>query len=232
MDPHKQSIANVILVAASLGSLIDKFVFVGGAVTGLLVTDSAAPEARFTDDVDLAIEIVSMAEYYRLEDRLRVLGFVNSLEPGAPICRWSIHGTIVDIMPADLGLLGFNTRWYKDAIVHSMNYEIAKDTVIRLISAPYFIATKIEAWKDRANGDYFHRDLEDIISVIDGRHELLSDFTGSPQDVRKYIAKWFTEFLADATSIEAIEGHLVSQQSGRSRIDIVLQRIKALIVAG
>jgi hypothetical protein len=142
MNPRKQAIDSIILVAKSLGALGDQFVFVGGAVTGLLVTDPAAPEARFTEDVDLAIEMVSITAYYRLEEQLRDLGFTNSLEPGAPICRWSIHNTIVDIMPTDLGLLGFNTRWYTDASKHSVKYEIAKGTVIRLISAPYFISQK------------------------------------------------------------------------------------------
>jgi hypothetical protein len=110
MNPRKQAIDSIILVAKSLGALLDQFVFVGGAVTGLLVTDPAAPEARFTEDVDIAIEMVSITAYYRLEEQLRDLGFANSMEPGAPICRWSIHGTVIDIMPADIALLGFNTR--------------------------------------------------------------------------------------------------------------------------
>ncbi len=113
----------------------------------------------------------------------------------------------------------------------TVDYEIEAEVVIRLISAPYFVATKIEAWKDRASGDYLHKDLEDIIAVIDGRVELLSEFTTSPEPVRSYIARWFTQFLADSDSVEAIEGHLVPQQSGRGRVDTVIQRIRALVAA-
>ncbi len=97
--------------------MVEQFVFVGGAVTGLLVTDPAAPEARFTEDVDIIIEMASLTEYYTLEEQLRALGFANSMESGAPICRWNIDGTIVDVMPTDVSLLGFNTKWYADAIV-------------------------------------------------------------------------------------------------------------------
>jgi hypothetical protein len=40
-------------VAEHLGSLRDEVVFLGGMVTGLLVTDSGAPIVRSTDDIDL-----------------------------------------------------------------------------------------------------------------------------------------------------------------------------------
>ena len=42
-------------VARGLGSLLDEVAFVGGMVTGLLVTDPGAPEARSTVDVDLIV---------------------------------------------------------------------------------------------------------------------------------------------------------------------------------
>jgi len=44
-------------VARSLGSLLDKVVFLGGATTSLLITDPAAPEIRGTLDVDVIVEI-------------------------------------------------------------------------------------------------------------------------------------------------------------------------------
>jgi hypothetical protein len=43
-------------------------------------------------------------------------------------------------------------------------------TVIRSITAPYFLATKLEAFQSRGKGDVFaSHDLEDVIAVIDGR---------------------------------------------------------------
>src|SRR6266581_64531 len=43
-------------VANALGRLCDRFVFVGGCATGLLVTDAAASPVRATQDVDVVVE--------------------------------------------------------------------------------------------------------------------------------------------------------------------------------
>jgi len=42
--------------AAQLGAIRDEVVFVGGAVRGLLVTDTGASGVRPTDDVDVIVE--------------------------------------------------------------------------------------------------------------------------------------------------------------------------------
>ncbi len=42
------------------GDLADEMVFLGGCVTGLLVTDPAAPPFRATDDVDAIVQIFSV----------------------------------------------------------------------------------------------------------------------------------------------------------------------------
>ena len=45
---------------------------------------------------------------------------------------------------------------------------------VRVITAPYFIATKLEAFFDRGRGDFLgSSDLEDIITVLDGRDDIL-----------------------------------------------------------
>jgi hypothetical protein len=72
--------------AERLQPLLEEIVFVGGCATGLLVTDSGAPRTRVTTDVDVIVEIASRGAYYRLEARLRDLGFQPSVGPDAPIC--------------------------------------------------------------------------------------------------------------------------------------------------
>jgi len=45
---------------------------------------------------------------------------------------------------------------------------------ICLITAPVFIATKLEAFHDRGGGDFLvSHDLEDVVTVIDGRPALI-----------------------------------------------------------
>ena len=50
-------------VAECLGPLRQKVVFLGGAATGLFITDEAAPEVRATKDVDIIVEILSRSDY-------------------------------------------------------------------------------------------------------------------------------------------------------------------------
>jgi len=82
-----QNLDMVALVAKRLGDLRAEVVFVGGAVTGLLITDPAAPEARKTDDVDVIVEALSYAACANLSARLRKLGFREDQSEGAPACR-------------------------------------------------------------------------------------------------------------------------------------------------
>ena len=59
------------LVANALGELNERMVFVGGCATGLLMTDSARPPVRATQDVDVIAVVSSLANYYELEKELR-----------------------------------------------------------------------------------------------------------------------------------------------------------------
>lgn len=60
------NLAMIRHVATRLGHLRDRVVFLGGAATALLVTDSGAPDVRVTIDVDVIVEIASRGDYYRL----------------------------------------------------------------------------------------------------------------------------------------------------------------------
>jgi hypothetical protein len=128
-------------VASKLEPLLDQIVFVGGCVTGLLVTDPAAAPVRPTLDVDVIVEAASYVEFTVLEQRLRRLGFHESRAEGAPVCRWLSGDSILDFMPVDASILGFSNRWYRPALENAKKVKIG-DHEIRVISAPYFFATK------------------------------------------------------------------------------------------
>ena len=71
----------------------------------------------------------------------------------------------------------------------SQAIEIERDIRIRVVTAPYFCATKLEAFRGRGKGDYLaSHDLEDLITVVDARPELLDELRSEPEDVRSYIA--------------------------------------------
>src|SRR5690242_10185748 len=83
-----------------LKPLLDDLVFVGGSITGLLITDDAAPSVRATIDVD-AIVAVTYSGYADVGDRLREVGFGEDMSEDAPLCRWRNGDLILDVMPLD-----------------------------------------------------------------------------------------------------------------------------------
>src|SRR5271165_4850513 len=162
--------------------LVDQVAFVGGCVTGLLVSDPAAAPVRPTLDVDVIVEAASYVEFAVLEQRLRQLGFHESPEEGAPICRWVSGDLLLDFMPVDPSILGFSNRWYRPALEGAQKTKIGNHE-IRLITAPYFLATKLEAFHGRGKNDFGSHDLEDIVTVIDGRPELVEEVHLAPADL-------------------------------------------------
>lgn len=77
--------------AMLLRPVLDRIVFVGGVVRGLLVTDAAVEGPRATDDVDTIIEISTLLQYQAFESELRHLGFKNDMRDDAPVCRYVHH---------------------------------------------------------------------------------------------------------------------------------------------
>jgi hypothetical protein len=138
----------LIEAAEALRPLLGELVFVGGCVTGLLTTDEAAGAPRTTLDVDAIAEITSYAEYAKFGERLHALGFNEDTSVGAPLCRWVHERTILDVMPLDEKILGFSNRWYKAAMESSTTKRISADLEIRMVTASFFIATKLEAFRD------------------------------------------------------------------------------------
>lgn len=152
-------------VVATLGPLCTRFVFVGGCVTGLLITEAATPPVRTTRDVDVIVEVVSLGEYHTLERQLEQAGLRHDRSQDAPVCRWLAGSALLDVMPTNRAVLGFGNRWYDEAVRTAVTHTLPSGTSIRLITAPVFIATKLEAFADRGGGDFLaSHDLEDIRS--------------------------------------------------------------------
>jgi predicted nucleotidyltransferase len=141
-------------VVAALGPLCQRFVFVGGCITGLLVTEAASPSVRATRDVDAIVHVVSLVEYHTLERQLEQAGLRHDRSPHAPICRWLAGNALLDVMPTDKAILGFGNRWYDEAVRSALTLTLPSGTPIRMIAAPVFIATKLEAFADRGQGDF------------------------------------------------------------------------------
>jgi hypothetical protein len=180
-------------------------------------------------DVDAIAEITSYAENVRFGERLRDVGFTEDTSDGAPLCRWRQDEVILDVMPLDERILGFSNRWYREAMCAAKVLPLEPSLEIRVITAPFFVATKLEAFKGRGRGDYLaSHDLEDVLSVIDGRSELVKEARSAPEDLRAYLALEFSSLLRDRNFIDALPGHLPPDGASQARIPILHERLQAL----
>ena len=222
--------------ATLLQPILDRMVFTGGAIRGLLVTDPAVDAPRPTHDIDTIIEVSSLAQYQVFELELRKLGFKNDIREDAPICRY-VHGTLtLDVMPTEAAL-GFSNPWYPHAHhtagEHIISSSTAPPVTIRVISATCFIATKLVSYLDRGHGDpcgpstiprRHHRDLEDI---VDGRPSLFDELKQETVELRRYVGSETAKLLANDLE-QHIPLHLSPDAASQARFSIVLGRLRRI----
>jgi hypothetical protein len=214
--------------ARLLRPLLHELVFLGGSATGLLITDQGASSIRATEDVDVITEVGSYAQYGTLSDRLREIGLKEDTRDGAPMCRW-LHGDlIIDVMPTDPSILGFANRWYTSAISTAQTMEVA-GLPVQVIAPAHFVATKFEAFHDRGGNDIVgSHDLEDIVTVIDGRVEIVDDVRAARSDVRAFVASEIDQLLRSATFLDALPGFLTPDFASQARLPMLEERLRAL----
>jgi predicted nucleotidyltransferase len=212
-------------IAHAMGALREQVVFVGGCATGLLITQPLVADARATEDVDAIVEVASLVGYHVLAAQLMEQGFKQTMADNTPPFRWYWNGMQLDLVPLDERVLGFANRWYKPGFEAATTAILPSGLQLRHLSAPYFMATKLEAFKDRGNNDvYLSHDLEDVITVMDGREELINELTSAPPDVRGFVAHTLSGILRHPDFTNVLPG-IVSQSS---RTGLVLQRFKRI----
>lgn len=230
MNADDPNVAMIEAVAERLGETLRKqLVFVGGAVAGLLITDPAQPAIRPTEDVDLLVEVATRADYALVEEALRQRGFRHDLSAAAPICRWRAGPIAVDVMPTLDDILGFSNAWYPLALATAGSSSLPSGTAIRLVTAPLFVATKFEAFAGRGANDYlFSHDLGDLISVIDGREELIDECRREGEALKAYLRRQAGGLLKASAFLEALPGHLPGDAASQARLPELLDRLRAL----
>lgn len=201
------NIARIKTVAQALSSLNQEVVFVGGATVALYADNPAAPEARPTDDVDIVVELASYGGYAGLEEQLRQLGFSNDTTANV-ICRFQVQGITVDVMPTQPQIIGFSNQWYPEGFAQAIT--ITLDTQeIKIFPLPYFLATKLEAFKSRGHQDYrTSSDFEDIVYVFENNTALYAYLSQTTGALRQYLKTELAHLLADPDFEEGLYSHL------------------------
>jgi len=216
-------------VAERLDGLGMEYAFLGGSIVTLLLDHPELSPARPTDDVDVIIEVATTLRYSDVENKLRDLKFDHDMREGAPRCRWVLGNLTVDIMPTDGAFLGLNTAWFKEALATVMVREFAH-TRLRLISPVAFLATKFVAFSDRGDGDYYgSHDLEDFITVIDGRDNIVAEVDhAAPTPLRSYVIESARRLMAAPLFNEALPGHLPPDRASQQRLPALRRKLQAI----
>jgi predicted nucleotidyltransferase len=217
------------IVARRLEPLNIPFAFLGGAAVCLLVDHPELTEFRPTKDVDVIVEVATYGEYSTLERRLRASGFQHDTSEGAPICRWIVEGCRADIMPIDSRALGMNSRWFSEALRLAKTANLGEGRTTQVVAPAMFLATKLDAFKDRGRGDcYASHDLEDVITLVDGRASVVEEVASASGQVRTFVAAAFAELLQHSDFLDAFPGHLSGMSGARQRAPLVMERFRAI----
>lgn len=199
----------LIGMAQAMGPLCEQVVFVGGCATGLLVDNDGLMDVRPTEDVDAIVEVASLAAYHRLAEQLMQWGFKQTMADNTPPFRWFWNRMQLDLVPLDEKVLGFANRWYRVGFDSALSLEVAGGLCLRHLSAPHFLATKFEAFKDRGQNDvYLSHDLEDIMTVMEGRASVVQEMTAAAEAVRKHVGQSIAALLDMPAFHNALPGLL------------------------
>ena len=224
----KQNNEALYRAATFLKDLNEQVVYVGGRIVGLLITDLIEDDVRPTYDIDVAFDLgaTGIVAHYSLQKKLESLGF----KPEGNInCRYVLDDFVIDVMYTDGALQGINSNWYQAGFDNAIEILI-KDKKIKIFNVVYFIATKLEAFTDRAykSNDYWDcKDLEDIINVINGRPELLTELMESPKNVIQFISSYLKKLIEDPKWLDAIKA-IARHERSRNVVLSTIEKIIAL----
>ena len=128
-------------------------------------------------------------------------------------------------MPVDASILGFSNRWYGEAVATAQPLTLGNGLVIRVVSAPAFLATKLEAFASRGRGDFLSsHDLEDVLNVVDGRPELPDELAQASVPLRQAVGEVFAGLLSKPDFINSLPGLIAEAE----RAGVVIERLRRM----
>jgi hypothetical protein len=220
------------VAARVLEPMLGELVFVGGATIHLWLTEPGAPPVRATDDVDVICEVAARTDYYRLQSRLRERGLHEAVDESV-ICRWKTDDPplVLDVMPTDPDIVGFSNEWYEEAISTAATVRLDSGAEILAARPASLVATKLCAWKGRGGGDLLRSlDVHDVLTLIDGRPELIEEVEVAQPSLRAYIRNELAELRAEPYFDYAVDGATATYgPSGAIRARLVQARIENLL---
>ena len=132
-------------------------------------------------------------------------------------------------MPTEEHILGFSNRWYPEAVASAASVPLPGGVAIKLISAPAFLATKLEAFSGRGKRDLLtSHDFEDIVNVLEGRPGVVEEVSRASTSLRAYLTAQFDGLSRDPRFPEALPGLVTFDEFYQARIESVRARVAAI----
>lgn len=208
--------------AVRLAPFLQEIVFIGGVALGLLITDKGAAPIRGTNDVDVIAGIITYEDYIEFSQRLRRAHFTEDSGEEPLACRWRHGKLVLDVLAIRKEVLGYTNIWYEGALGSAVSTTLPSGKVIRVISAPFFLGTKMEAFRGRGKMDFLgSHDLEDFVAVVEGRDTLLHEIVDSPSDLREYLADAVKGLLNEPRFLDALPGFVLNDE----RVPLIRRRL-------
>lgn len=210
-------------IAHALKGINANIVFVGGAVVGFYANDPAADDVRPTVDIDISVEITSNIELEEFRKKINKIGFQHDSKI---ICRFHYDGIIVDVMGRkEIGWAPANKQF--DLGFDYLEEKEIDDLKIQILSFPYFLATKFEAYQSRGISDpRSSKDFEDIAYLLDNVTDFPEKIKSANKDVRIYLIERLQEIQNSNTLQEGIISQL-SYQTQNERFQMIMEKIES-----
>ena len=72
------------------------------------------------------------------------------------------------------------------------------------------------------------RDMEDIVTVIDGRPEIITEIESVSESLKSYLVACCSGLLKERNFLDALPGHLLPDAASQSRSVVVIDRLKTI----
>jgi hypothetical protein len=131
-------------------------------------------------------------------------------------------------MPSDGSILGFKNQWYPDGCRNAIEFHINETDRIKIFSAVYFLASKLNAFNDRGNNDgRTSSDFEDIVYILNNRSTIWDEMENASREVKRYLKFEFTRLINEQYFDEWISVHL--EYSEQRRVGYIIGGLRHFV---
>lgn len=112
-------------------------------------------------------------------------------------------------------------------VATALDFTLTETLTIKLVEPVYFVATKLEAYLGRGNGDaLYSHDIEDLINIFDGREEIVAEVNAADGELKDFIRVQLQALLDDANFEYAVQS---ATGNSRERESLIFERIEACV---